>query len=124
MYCYKPQPRYYRQNSEHKEQLNQRLMAVADVLGMGTKNFENIAIGFGDESTLQLFSNSARMWSFHKEKIRKVNIPKTKQNCFGFYSIGGKSLPIPIGKGNEITFLAMLDRIKEQHTEYDGIILI
>lgn len=124
MYCYKPQPRDYRQNPEHKQQLSQRLQAVADVLGMGTKNLENIAIGFGDESSFQLFSNSARMWSFHKGKIRKVNTTKTKQNCFGFYSIRGKSLLIPIKKGNESTFLLMLDKIKEQHLEYDGIILI
>ena len=129
MYCYKrnaarPQPRDYRQKPEYKEQLSQRLQAVADVLGMGTKNLEKIAIGFGDESTFQLFSNSARMWSFHKDRIRKVNTTKTKQNCFGFYAIRGKSLLIPIKKGNEVTFLAMLDKIKEQHFDYDGIILI
>ncbi|WP_309917577.1 MULTISPECIES: transposase [unclassified Arcicella] len=31
---------------------------------------------------------------------------------------------IPINRGNEQTFLAMLDKIKEQHLHYDGIILI
>jgi transposase len=124
MFCYKPQPRDYRQSPQHRQQLNQRLQAVADVLGMGTKKLDNIAIGFADESTFQLFSNSARMWSFHKERIRKVNTTKTKQNCFGFYAIRGKSLLIPIKKGNEQTFLAMLDKIKEQHLAYDGIILI
>ena len=31
---------------------------------------------------------------------------------------------IPIQKGNEQTFLTMLDKSKEQHSEYDGIILI
>lgn len=124
MFCYKPQPRDYRQNPEHKEQLSQRLKAVADVLGMGTKNLDKMVIGFADESTFQLFSNSARMWSFHKERIRKVNTTKTKQNCFGFYAIRGKSLLIPIKKGNEQTFLTMLDKIKEQHLEFDGIILI
>jgi putative transposase len=31
---------------------------------------------------------------------------------------------IPIKKGNKQTFLAMLDKIKEQHAQYDGIILI
>ena len=47
-----------------------------------------------------------------------------RQNCFGFYAVRGKSLLIPIEKGNEETFLKMLDKIKEQHLDYDGIILI
>lgn len=83
-----------------------------------------MAIAFGDESTFQLFCNNTRVWTFHKNLIRKVNTSKTKQNCFGFYAIRGKSLLIPIEQGNEQTFLKMLDRIKEQHLEYDGVILI
>ena len=31
---------------------------------------------------------------------------------------------MPIEKGNEQTFLAMLNKIKEQHLQYDEIILI
>lgn len=124
MYCYKPQPRDYRQHPDHKQKLSERLKAVADVLGMGTKNLENMSIGFADESTFQTYGNSARLWSFSKGLIRKENTNRTKQNCFGFYAIRGKSLLIPIKKGNEQTFLAMLDKIKEQHLQYDGIILI
>lgn len=124
MYCYKPQPRDYRQSEDHKEQFSQRLQAVADVLGMGTKNIANMAIALGDESTFQLFCNNSRVWTFQKNLIRKVNTSKTKQNCFGFYAIGGKSLLIPIQQGNEETFLIMLDKIKEQHLEFEGIILI
>jgi transposase len=37
MYCYKPQPRNYRQKPEHKEQLSQRLQAVADVWARGQR---------------------------------------------------------------------------------------
>jgi len=91
---------------------------------MGTKNLENMAIGFADESTFQTYGNSARLWSFSKGLICKENTNRTKQNCFGFYAIRGKSLLITIKKGNEQTFLTMLDKIKEQHLEYDGIILI
>lgn len=101
MYCYKPQPRDFRQSEHHKEQFSQRLQAVADVLGMGTKNIAKMAIAFGDESTFQLYCNNTRVWSFHKNLIRKVNTSKTKQNCFGFYAVRGKSLLIPIQKGNE-----------------------
>jgi hypothetical protein len=79
---------------------------------------------FADESTFQTYGNSARLWSFHKGLIRKENTNLTKQNCFGFYAIRGKSLLITIKKGNEQTFLAMLDKIKEQHLAYDGIILV
>ena len=115
MYCYKPQPRDYRQHPDHKQKLSERLKAVADVLGMSTKNLENMAIGFADESTFQTYGNSARLWSSSKGLICKQNTNRTKQNCFGFYAIRGKSLLIPIKKGNEQTFLAMLDKIKEQH---------
>ena len=64
MYCYKPQPRDYRQHPDHKQKLSERLKAVADVLGMGTKNLENavrrpMSIGFADESTCQAYGNSA-----------------------------------------------------------------
>jgi len=116
-YCYKPQPRDYRQKPKHKEQSSQRLQAVADVLGMGAKNLEKIAIGFGDESTFQSLSNSTRMWSFHKGQIRKVNTTRTRRNCFGFYAIRGESLLVAIKKGNGVTFSAMLHKIKEQHLD-------
>lgn len=92
--------------------------------GHGNKEFRKNRHRFWWWSTFQSLSNAARMWSFHKGKIRKVNTTKTKQNCFGFYAIRGKSLLIPIKKGNEVTFSAMLDKIKEQHSDYDGIILI
>ena len=59
MYCYKPQPRDYRQHPDHKQKFSERLKAVADVLGMGNKNLENMSIGFADESTFQTYGNSA-----------------------------------------------------------------
>ena len=124
MYCYKPQPRDHRQHPDHKQKLGERLKAVADVLGMGAKNLEHMSIGFADESTFQTYGNSARLWSFGKGLIRKENTNRTKQNCFAFYAIRGKSLLVPIKKGNEQTFLAMLDKIKGEHLQYDGIILI
>ena len=51
MYCYKPQPQDYRQAPDHKQKLSERLQAVADVLGMGTKDLSKVAIGFADEAT-------------------------------------------------------------------------
>ncbi|MBC3789483.1 hypothetical protein FHK02_6078 [Spirosoma sp. LMG 31448] len=124
MYCYKPQPRDHRQRPDHAHQLSQRLQAVADVLGMGSKDLSQMAIGFADESTFQTYGNAARLWSFHKGRIRAANTNRTRQNCFGFYAIRGQSLLVPIGVGNEQTFLAMLDKIKASHIAYQGIILI
>lgn len=124
MYCYKPQHRDHRQRADHAPQLTTRLQAVADVLGMGTKDLTKMAIGFADESTFQTYNNSARMWSFHKERIRKVNTNRSKQNCFGFYAIRGQSFLVPIEQGNEQTFLVMLDKLKQAHLSYQGLILI
>ena len=91
---------------------------------MDTKKLENMSIGFADESAFQTYGNSSRLWSFGKRLIRKENTNRTKQNCFGFYAIRGKSLLIPVKKGNEQTLLAILDKIKEHQLNYDGIILI
>jgi hypothetical protein len=57
--------------SRPQTKLSERLKAVADVLGMGTKNLENMSIGFADESTFQTYGNSARLWSYSKGLIRK-----------------------------------------------------
>lgn len=84
MYCDKPQPRDHRQGKDHADQLGQRLQAVADVLGMGTKDLNQMAIGFADESTFQTYRNAARLWSFHKGRVGAVNTNRTRQNCFGF----------------------------------------
>jgi len=43
---------------------------------------------------------------------------------FWFFAIRGKSFLVPIGQGNEQTFLAMLDKLKQAHLSYQGLILI
>ena len=62
LYCYKPQPRDYRQPEKADEKLKERLRAVLDALGLQGKDFDKLCIGFADESSPQLHANSARLW--------------------------------------------------------------
>ncbi len=51
MYCYKPQPRDYRQPCDAEHKLYERLRAVADVLHQWGRNLSEVCIGFADESS-------------------------------------------------------------------------
>jgi putative transposase len=98
LYCYKPQPRDFRQPDKADEKLKERLRAVADALGLKGKDPDKLCIGFADESSPQLYSNAARLWSTKKGVIKKVNTDKKKLNSFGFYALKGQSLLSSIGK--------------------------
>jgi hypothetical protein len=101
LYCYKPQPRDYRQPEKADEKLKERLRAVADALGLKGKDLEQLCIGFADESSPQLHANSVRLWSTRKGLIKKVNtcpkinsvkVHKKRGNSFGFYALKGNSI--------------------------------
>ena len=51
----------------------------------------NYVIGFLDETSPQLTSNTQRLWSFNKPSVEK-NTTKMKVNTFGFYAINGESV--------------------------------
>jgi hypothetical protein len=85
LYCYKPQPRDYRQPGKADEKLKERLRAVADALGLKGQDLEQLCIGFADESSPQLHCNSVRLWSTRKGVLKKVNTDKKRCNSFGFY---------------------------------------
>lgn len=124
LYCYKPQPRDYRQPEKADEKLKERLRAVADALGLKGKNLERLCIGFADESSPQLQSNSARLWSTRKGVIKKVNTDKNRCNSFGFYALKGRSLISSIEKGNKENMVQMLALIREANREAQTIIVI
>ena len=63
LYCYKPQPRDFRQPQKADEKSKERLRAVADALGLQGKDLAQLCIGFADESSPQIHANSARLWS-------------------------------------------------------------
>ncbi len=46
LYCYKPQPRDYRQPEKADEKLKERLRAVADPIGVKGKGLDKLCIGF------------------------------------------------------------------------------
>lgn len=124
MYCYKPQPRDYRQSSAAEQQLKDKLQAVFDVLMMKEKDISNLCIGFADESSPQLHANSSRLWCFQKGLHKQVNTDRKKQNNFGFYALKGNSLILPIQKGNEATMLDALGQIKIANPQASNIIVI
>ncbi len=51
----------------------------------------NCIIGFLDETSPQLTSNTQRLWSFNKPSVKK-NTAKIGANTFGFYAINGESV--------------------------------
>lgn len=124
LYCYKPQPRDYRQPEKADEKLKERLRAVADALGLKGKDLERLCIGFADESSPQLHANAARLWSTSKGVIKKVNTDKKRCNSFGFYALKGNSIISSIGKGNQETMVKMLTLIREANQEAQTILLI
>lgn len=124
MYCYKPQPRDYRQAQEAAYKLKEKMKAVADVLGMRGRDLGKLCIGFADESSPQLHANSARLWSFERGLVKKVNTDKEKRNCFGFYALKGSSVLNFIGKGNQETMKMLLEAIREKNEKAETIIVI
>ena len=124
LYCYKPQPRDYRQPEKADEKLKERLRAVADALGLKGQDLEQLCIGFADESSPQLHANSVRLWSTRKGVIKKVNTDKKRRNSFGFYALKGNSMIASIGKGNQETMVSMLTLIREANPQAQTIIVI
>jgi hypothetical protein len=90
---------------------------VADVLGLKGRNLEKMCIGFADESSPQLYANSARLWSFERGLHKKVNTDKKRRNCFGFYALQGNSVLNFIAKGNQQTMKRMLEAIRAANEE-------
>jgi len=80
----KPYPRDYRRPEDAEDRLKR---AVERSL----KDEKRVLLGFLDECSPQTDSNTQRVWSFGKPKIRK-NTTRYKANTFGFYAPAGESL--------------------------------
>ena len=124
MYCYKPQPRDYRQQDGACCRLKDKTQAVADVLQMRGRDLSKLCIGFADESSQQLYGNTARLWSFERGLIKQVNTDKKKRNCFGFYALMGTSVLNFIGKGNQQTMQQMLEAIWAANQQAETIVVV
>lgn len=124
LYCYKPQPRDYRQAADASPKLYDRLSAVADVLRLWACPPERVCIGFADESSMQLQANRQRMWAFQKRLTRPVNTDRHKLNCFGFYALQGESLLTELSKGNQENLLKVLPLVRAANPTAEKIIMI
>lgn len=124
MYCYKPQPRDYRQPPDAEDKLYERLRAVADVLRQWGQDLDKVCVGFADESSTQLQANRQRVWSFESGLTRSVNSDKKKVNSFGFYAIRGNSVLSQLPQGNEEHLLKMLPLIRQANPEAQTILLL
>lgn len=124
MYCYKPQPRDYRQKAGACCRLKDRVQAVADVLRMRGRDLSKLCIGFADESSQQLYANTARLWSFERGLTKQVNTDKKRRNCFGFYALVGRSVLHFIGRGNQQTMRQMLEAIRAANEEAETIVVV
>ena len=124
MHCYKPEPRDYRQQDGACCRLKDKVQAVADALSMKGRDLSKLCIGFADESSQQLYGNTARLWSFERGLVKKVNTDKKKRNCFGFYALRGSSVLNFIGKGNQETMKQMLQAVRQANAEAETIVLL
>jgi len=82
-YC-KPYPKDYRRPEDAEESLKKR---VKEALNEGKR----FLLGFMDETAPQTDSNTQRVWSFRKPRIRR-NTTRYRANTFGFYAPAGESL--------------------------------
>ncbi|GAA4439429.1 hypothetical protein GCM10023188_35760 [Pontibacter saemangeumensis] len=124
MYCYKPQPRDYRQSGGACCRLKDRVQAVADVLRMRGRDLSRLCISFADESSQQLYGNTARLWSFERGLVKQVNTNRKKLHCFGFYALKGRSVHRSIGRGNQRTMRQMLEAIRAANQKAEAIVVV
>ena len=124
IYCYKPQPRDYRQSLDAEHKLYERLRAVADVLQQWGQDMGKVCVGFADESSTQLQANRQRVWSFEPGLTRSVNSDKKKVNSFGFYALRGNSVLSELPQGNEEHLLKMLSLVRQANPEAETILLL
>ncbi len=88
----KPYPKDYRRPDNAEELLGSQLeLSYKYLMEVKGDWFEEIALGFADESAPQLTANTVRVWSFGKPEMQK-NTQKMKANTVGFYALRGTSV--------------------------------
>ena len=122
MLYYKPEARDYRQSEHATQQLQDRIEATLDALRLMNKDIKDMAIGFADESAVQLHTNNARFWSL-SHTPRTVNTTKGSQKFFGFYALEGESYLEKMPACKEADFKACLLAVKAQNPTKKGLIL-
>lgn len=86
-------------------------------------SFKDIAIGFLDETSPQTTSNTVKVWSFGKARIKKCTT-KLRANTIGFYPIKGKR-KIDFLKDSKIASIkSFLEQVQKENSGYKAIIMI
>ncbi|OFV68425.1 MAG: transposase (ISH16) [Candidatus Syntrophoarchaeum caldarius] len=80
-------------------------------------------IGFLDETSPQLTSNTQRLWSFNKPAVKK-NTTKMRANTFGFYAINGESVVDFKENSKKESVCEFLERIRERNPEKTIVIIL
>jgi transposase len=122
MLYYKPEPRDYRQSEHAEQQLQDRIEATLDALRVMNKDIQDLAIGFADESAVQMHTHNARFWSL-SHTPRTVNTTMGSQNFFGFYALEGQSCLEKMTACKHENFKTCLLAVKAQNPTKKGIIL-
>ena len=123
LYYYKPSPVDYRRCQQAETQLSQRIQATLDALGVLNKDVSQMAIGFADESAVQLHHNNARFWALQPHLPRRINSELGTEKFFGFYALKGESVLAEMQGCKGEDFKPYLQQIKSANADSKGIIL-
>lgn len=103
---------------------------LADRMGEAIKNlkdkgyrYEDIVIGFLDETSPQNRANTARVLSFGKPKIFK-NMDKMKVNTMGYYSVNGRSVISFPGDSRWESIISFIRKVKKNNPDKAVIIVL
>lgn len=80
-------------------------------------------IGFLDETSPQLTSNTQRLWSFNKPSVKK-NTTKMRVNTFGFYAINGESVVDFKEDSKKESVCEFLEEIRNRNPEKTIVIVL
>jgi len=120
----KPYPKDYRRPDNAEESLKEQLeLTYKYLIEAKGYRFEEIAIGFADESSPQLTANTVRVWSSGKVGVRK-NTQKMRANTMGFYPLRGEAVwEFAIDSKIE-RFLDFLEEVRRRNEEYKAVIVV
>lgn len=120
----KPYPKDYRRPKDAEEQLFAELKKTFELLKQkGIKKHE-IVVGYFDESSPQLTSNTARIWTFEKKPTVIKNTTRIKLNAAGFYALKGNSKLLYLERSTKEEIVGALEKIKEANLKSKAIVLI
>lgn len=99
-------------------------ITIEELEGVGM-DVRDIAIGFLNETSPQISSNTQRVWSFESRvKIRKRTMMEGRANIIGYYAIQGRSVEGHMERSIGENVAKFLEKIKEANKDKKAIIVI